>query len=182
MVSHRDADKQASRWSDFLSFFVRGSKGFSQLSRPRISLCDEKIFIHSSRLSLLFCERLERLSLWQLNKKFRAKPVYPRLLAPSFRSISLIIIEKQFKVCLTNARRRRAEEKGILKGERIAKNSAERSLFNHQPFCRVLKHLSPLSGVSLVRFLPTGARNEHLIAVDWNFIILGEGFEGVLTT
>ena len=41
MVSHRDADKQASRWSDFLSSFVRGSKGFSQLDRPQISLCDE---------------------------------------------------------------------------------------------------------------------------------------------
>ena len=213
MVSHRDADKQASRWSDFLSSFVRGSKVFSQLKRPRISLCDKKIFIHSSRLSLLFCERLERLSLWQLNKKFRAKPVYPRLLAPSFRSVLLlIIIEKQFKVCLTTARRRRAEEKGILKGERIAKNSAGRSLFNHQPPRRVLKHLSPLSGVSLVRFLPTGARNEHpprffgsfladrgkkwtspafladggkkwtSIALDRYIIFLGEGFEGVLTS
>ena len=42
MVSHRDADKQASRWDDFLSSFVRGSKGFSPLSRLQISLCDEK--------------------------------------------------------------------------------------------------------------------------------------------
>ena len=41
MVSHRDADKQASRWSDFLSSSVRGSKVFSPLNRPRISLCDE---------------------------------------------------------------------------------------------------------------------------------------------
>ena len=151
MVSHRDADKQASRWDDFLSSFVRGSKGFSQLSRPRISLCDEKT--HGARWSLLFYRKLKRFSFWELNKIFRAKPVCPRLLAPSFRSISLIIIEKQFKVCLTNARRRRAEERGILKGERIAKNSAEQSLFNHQPFCRVLKHLSPLSGIPLVTFL-----------------------------
>ena len=102
-----------------------------------------------------------------MHKESRAKPVCPRPLGPSFRSISLIIIEKQFKVCLTNARRRRAEERGILKGERIAKNSAGRSLFNHQPFCRVLKHLSPLSGASLVRFLPTGARNEHLLEFLW---------------
>ena len=93
--------------------------------------------------------------------KYRAKPVCPRLLAPSFRSISLINTKKELKTHLTNARRRRAEERGILKGERIAKNSAGRSLFNHQPFCRVLKHLSPLSGASLVRFLPTRARNEH---------------------
>ena len=41
MVSHRDADKQASRWDGFLSSSVRGSKGVSPLSRPRKSLCDE---------------------------------------------------------------------------------------------------------------------------------------------
>ena len=41
MVSHRDADKQVSRWDGFLSSFVRGSKGFSQLDRPQISLCDK---------------------------------------------------------------------------------------------------------------------------------------------
>ena len=212
MVSHRDADKQASRWSDFLSSSVRGSKAFSPLSRPRISLCDEikklslyllrwgvrkgshnlivrkglcvtkRIFIHSSRRSLFFYRKLEKLSFWQLYLKYRAKPVCPRLNASPFRSFSLINTKKELKTHLTNARRRRAEERGILKGERIAKNSAGRSLFNHQPFCRVLKHLSPLSGASLVRFLPTRARNEHLFEIDWFFVILGEGFEGVLTT
>ena len=181
MVSHRAADKQASRWSDFLSSSVRGSKGFSPLNRPRISLCNERVF-YIARRSLLFYRKLERLSFWQLHLRFSAKPVYSRLLAPSFRSISLINTKKELKTHLTNARRRRAEERGILKGERIAKNSAGRSLFNHQPFCRVLKHLSPLSGASLVRFLPTRARNEHVLEIDWFFIILGEGFEGVLTT
>ena len=94
--------------------------------------------------------------------KYRAKPVCPRLFALPFRLFSLINSNKKIKTCFTNARRRRAEERGILKGERIAKNSAGRSLFNHQPPRRVLKHLSPLSGASLVRFLPTRARNEHL--------------------
>ena len=137
---------------------------FSPLNRPRISLCDEKT--HGVRWSLLFYRKLKRFSFWKLNKIFRAKPVCPRLFALPFRLFSLINSNKKIKTCFTNARRRRAEERGILKGERIAKNSAGRSLFNHQPVRRVLKHLSPLSGASLVRFLPTRARNEHILEID----------------
>ena len=54
VAKQRDADKQASRWSDYLSSFVRGSKGFSQLDRPRISLCDEKNFHSQFEAKLTF--------------------------------------------------------------------------------------------------------------------------------
>ena len=69
MVSHRDADKQASRWGDYLSSSVRGSKGFSPLKRPQISLFDEiknkplsssvrgsKVFSQLSRPRISLCD------------------------------------------------------------------------------------------------------------------------------
>ena len=41
----------------FLSSSVRGSKGFSQLDRPRISLCDEKNFHSQFEAKLTFLQK-----------------------------------------------------------------------------------------------------------------------------
>ena len=139
---------------------MRGSKGFSPLNRPQISLCDEKQICYKVNLTL----KLKKQKDFHFDSctKSSERSLYIRVfLRYRFDCFHSLIQIKKIKTRLTNARRRRAEERGILKGERIAKNSAERSLFNHQPSRRVLKHLSPLSGVSLVRFLPTRARNEH---------------------
>ena len=49
-------------------------------------------------------------------------------------------------------------ERRILKEERMSKRAKTRSLLQRRP-------LSSLSGVLLVRFLPTGAENEHQITI-----------------
>ena len=59
-------------------------------------------------------------------------------------------------------RSRRTRREGSLRERGLQKTRQRQNLLNHQPSRRVLKHLSPLSGASLVRFLPAWARNEHI--------------------